>query len=131
MRRFTPSATSSPPLLDRRRSRGDCRFGELSRRAGGWPPARRLSGTRVARELDAVVARRRKPLLVISDNGTELTTTALARWQQERGIDWHYIQPGKPIQNAFVEPFNGRLRDECLNQTAFRSLAHARELIAE
>jgi len=73
-----------------------------------------LSGSRVARELDAVIARRGKPLLVVSDNGTELTSTALLRWQQERGIDWHYIQPGKPIQNAFVESFNGRLRDECL-----------------
>ena len=90
-----------------------------------------LSGSRVARELDAVIARRDKPLLVVSDNGTELTSTALLRWQQERGIDWHYIQPGKPIQNAFVESFNGRLRDECLNESAFRSLGHARKLIAE
>jgi len=79
----------------------------------------------------AVIARRGKPLLVVSDNGTELTATAILRWQQERGIGWHYIQPGKPIQNAFVESFNGRLRDECLNETAFRSLAHAREIIAE
>lgn len=90
-----------------------------------------LSGARVARELDAVMARRGKPLLVVSDNGTELTSTAMLRWQQESGVEWHYIQPGKPIQNAFVESFNGRLRDECLNETAFRSLAHARELIAE
>ena len=72
-----------------------------------------------------------KPHLVVSDNGTELTSTAMLRWQQEHGVDWHYIQPGKPIQNAFVESFNGRLRDECLNETAFRSLGHARELIAE
>lgn len=90
-----------------------------------------LSGARVARELDSVIARRGKPHLVVSDNGTEFTSTALLRWQQESGIDWHYIQPGKPIQNAFVESFNGRLRDECLNETAFRSLAHARGLIAE
>lgn len=90
-----------------------------------------LSGIRVARELDAVIGWRGKPLLVVSDNGTELTSTAILRWQQERGIDWHYIQPGKPVQNAFVESFNGRLRDECLNETAFRSLGHARERIAE
>lgn len=89
-----------------------------------------LSGARVARELDAVIARRGKPLLVVSDNGTEFTSTAMLRWQQESGVEWHYIQPGKPIQNAFVESFNGRLRDECLNETAFRSLGHARELIA-
>jgi len=90
-----------------------------------------LSGARVARELDAVIARRGKPHVVVSDNGTELTSTAILRWQQECGVDWHYIQPGKPIQNAFVESFNGRLRDECLNETAFRSLAHARALITE
>lgn len=90
-----------------------------------------LSGVRVARELDAVIARRAKPNLVVSDNGTEFTSTAMLRWQQESGVGWHYIQPGKPIQNAFIESFNGRLRDECLNEIAFRSLAHARELIAE
>jgi putative transposase len=90
-----------------------------------------LSGMRVARELNVVIARRGKPLLVVSDNGTEFTSTAMLRWQQESGVEWHYIQPGKPIQNAFVESFNGRLRDECLNETAFSSLAHARELITE
>ena len=90
-----------------------------------------LSGARVARELDAVIARRGKPHTIVSDNGTELTSTAILVWQQVTGVDWHYIQPGKPIQNAFVESFNGRLRDECLNETAFRSLGHARTLIAE
>ena len=89
-----------------------------------------LSGVRVARELDALIAGRGKPHLIVSDNGTEFTSTAMLRWQQERGVDWHYIQPGKPIQNAFVESFNGRLRDDCLNETLFRSLAHARELTA-
>jgi putative transposase len=69
--------------------------------------------------------------MVVSDNGTELTSTAILRWQQETGVAWHYIAPGKPMQNGFVESFNGRLRDECLNETAFRSLPHARELIRE
>jgi len=54
----------------------------------------------------------------------------MLRWQQERGFGWHYIEPGKPIQNAFVESFNGRLRDELVNETVFRSLGHARELLA-
>ena len=63
--------------------------------------------------------------------GSELTSTAMLRWQQERGVGWHYIAPGKPVQNAFVESFNGRLRDELLNETVFRSLGHARELLAE
>ena len=75
-----------------------------------------LSGVRVARELDAVIADRGRPETVVSDNGPELTATAMLRWQQETGVAWHYIQPGKPIQNAFVESFNGRLRDELLER---------------
>ena len=89
-----------------------------------------LSGARVARELDAIVAVRGRPATVVSDNGTELTSTAILRWSQERRIDWHYIAPGKPTQNAFVESFNGRLRDECLNETLFTSLAQARAVLA-
>lgn len=88
-----------------------------------------LSGARVVRELDAVVAIRGKPAMVVSDNGPELISLAVLRWQQESGIGWHYIAPGKPMQNGFVESFNGRLRDELLNETAFRSLVHARELL--
>ncbi len=67
---------------------------------------------------------------MVSDNGTELTSTAILRWSQERGVGWHYIAPGKPQQNAFVESFNGRLRDECLNETVFTSLRHARVVLA-
>lgn len=81
-----------------------------------------LSGARVARELDVVIARRGKPSSLVSDNGTELTSLAILRWSQEAAVDWHYIAPGKPTQNAFIESFNGRLRDELL----FTSLAHAR-----
>ena len=89
-----------------------------------------LSGKRVARELDAVIARRGKPLMVVSDNGTELTSLAILTWSQERRVEWHYIAPGKPQQNAFVESFNGRLRDDCRNETLFTSLAHARAELA-
>jgi len=88
-----------------------------------------LSGARVARELDAIVALRGKPLAVVSDNGTELTSTSILRWSQERQVEWHYIAPGKPTQNAFVESFNGRLRDECLNETLFTSMAQARAVL--
>jgi putative transposase len=73
-----------------------------------------LSGNRVARELDAVIAARGQPKTIVSDNGPEFTALAMLRWQQETNVAWHYIQPGKPIQNAFVESFNGRLRDELL-----------------
>lgn len=89
-----------------------------------------LSGGRVARELDAVIARRGPPLLCVSDNGTELTSMAILRWCQERRIEWHYIAPGKPQQNGFIESFNGRLRDELLNETLFTSLAQARVVLA-
>jgi putative transposase len=90
-----------------------------------------LSGTRVGRELDAAIARRGRPMMIVSDNGTELTSMAILRWSQLTRIEWHYIAPGKPQQNAFVESFNGRLRDELLNETLFLSLDHARELLAE
>ena len=90
-----------------------------------------LSGHRVARELDGLIAVRGRPAMVVSDNGTEFTSTAILRWQQETGVDWHYIAPGKPMQNGFVESFNGRLRDELLNETMFRRLTHAREVLAE
>ena len=89
-----------------------------------------LSGARVTRELDAIVAIRGKPLAVVSDNGTELTSVSILRWSQERQVEWHYIAPGKPTQNAFVESFNGRLRDECLNETLFTSLVQARAVLA-
>jgi putative transposase len=84
-----------------------------------------LSGARVARELDAIIAVRGKPLMIVSDNGTELTSLAILRWAQDRQIEWHYIAPGKPQQNGYVESFNGRLRDECLNEKLFASLSHA------
>jgi putative transposase len=90
-----------------------------------------LSGARVARELTAIIARRAaRPLLCVSDNGTELTSTAILTWCQETRIGWHYIAPGKPQQNAFAESFIGRLRDECLNETLFTSLPQARAVLA-
>jgi putative transposase len=85
-----------------------------------------LSGHRVARELDRLIAQRGKPRSIISDNGTELTSNAIVSWTAETDVDWHYIEPGKPAQNAFIESFNGRLRDEFLNETLFTSLMHTR-----
>lgn len=90
-----------------------------------------LSGARVARELDRAIAKRGKPRMIVSDNGTELTSNAIITWAIDRQIDWHYIAPGKPTQNAFIESFNGRLRDEFLNDTLFTSLAHARVALKE
>jgi putative transposase len=89
-----------------------------------------IGGHRVARELDAMIRVYGKPVCIVSDNGTEFTSRALLEWQTRAGVAWHYIDPGKPQQNAFAESFNGRLRDECLNETAFESLAHARKILA-
>lgn len=64
------------------------------------------------------------------DNGTELTSNAILKWQGDRKVEWHYIAPGKPMQNGFVESFNGRMRDEFLNEHFFDSLRQARNLVA-
>lgn len=93
-------------------------------------PDTSLSGKRVARELTALIARRGKPAMIVSDNGTEFTSNAVLAWSAEHHVDWHYIMPGKPMQNGFCESFNGRMRDELLNETLFLGLAHAREKIA-
>ena len=86
-----------------------------------------LPGLRVVRELDVIIAWRGRPAMCVSDNGTELTGMAVLRFSQERQIEWHYIAPGKPTQNAFIESFNARLRDELLNETLFTSLAQVGE----
>ena len=85
-----------------------------------------ISGIRVARELDRLLDERGTPKTIVSDNGTELTSNAILRWADDHKVAWHYIAPGKPVQNAFAESFIGRLRDELLNETLFRSLAHTR-----
>ena len=89
-----------------------------------------LSGHRVTRELDAIIARRGKPRTLVSDNGTELTSVAILKWCQQTKVGWHYIAPGKPMQNGFVESFNGSFRDEWLNETLFSTLADARHHIS-
>ena len=89
-----------------------------------------LPGLRVVRELDVIIAWRGRPAMCVSDNGTELTGMAVLRFSQERQIEWHYIAPGKPTQNAFIESFNARLRDELLNETLFTSLAQVRAVLA-
>ena len=88
-----------------------------------------LSDTRVVRELEALMARRGRPLMIVSDNGTGLVSHAVLRFSEATRIEWHHIAPGKPVKNAFVERVNGRLRDECLNEHVFSSLAEARRII--
>ncbi len=89
-----------------------------------------ISGRRVARELTALIERRGNSGMIVSGNGTELSSNAILRWRSEHRIEWHCIAPGMPMRNGFVESFNGRMLDELLNETMFRNLAHARVMIA-
>jgi len=88
-----------------------------------------LSGRRVCEELEQVIESRGKPDRILSDNGTEFTSIAVLKWCQEKEIRWDYIQPGKPYQNGYIESFNGKLRDECLNEHVFTSLQEAKRLV--
>jgi len=90
-----------------------------------------FSGVRMTRVLDAVAALRGYPKTIVLDNGPEMVSLAMLRWAADRGVRLHHIAPGKPIQNAFCESFNGRLRDECLNEYDFVSLAHVHEVLGE
>ncbi len=94
-------------------------------------PDTSISGRRVARELTTLIERRGKPGMIVSDNGTELTSNAILAWSKDHKVEWHYIAPGKPMQNGYVESFNGRMRDELLNESLFFGLDHARSAIAE
>jgi putative transposase len=89
-----------------------------------------LSGARTARVLDRVATKRGGyPSRLVLDNGPECTSKALDQWAYERGVTLAFIRPGKPIENCFVESFNGRLRDECLNLHWFLGLTDARARI--
>jgi putative transposase len=90
-----------------------------------------ISGRRVARELTELIGRRGKPGMIVSDHGTEFTSNAILAWSQDQIVDWHYIEKGKPMQNAYIESFNGRMRDELLNESLFFGLDHARSAILE
>ena len=102
---------------------------DLTRECLAAIPDTSISGKRVARELSTLIRQRGKPGMIVSDHGTEFTSNAILSWTNENKIDWHYIAPGKPMQNGFCESFNGRMRDELLNETLFLGLKHAREKI--
>jgi transposase InsO family protein len=92
-------------------------------------PDTSISGKRVARELTMLIETRGKPQMIVSDHGTEFTSNAILSWTEDHRVEWHYIAPGKPMQNGFIESFNGRMRDELLNETLFLDLDQARQLI--
>ena len=116
----------SDTLANARRFRVLAVVDDFTRECLGLVVDTSLSGLRVGRELDRVASLRGYPAMIVSDNGTEFTSHAILRWQEDRSVLWHYIAPGKPQQNGFVESFNGRFRDECLNEHLFGNLPGAR-----
>jgi putative transposase len=90
-----------------------------------------LGGERVVRVLDEVMSRRGKPQVIQIDNGPEFRSKVMDVWACRNGVKLDFIEPGKPTQNGLIESFNGRFRDECLNQEWFVSLKEARQLIEE
>jgi putative transposase len=88
-----------------------------------------ISGIRVVRELDRLIEQHGKPLIIVSDNGTEFTSKAILKWASDKDVCWHYITPGKPLENSYTESLNGKIRDECLNENVFVSLSHARQIL--
>lgn len=94
-------------------------------------PEYSMGGDHLTRVLDEVCSRRGRPEVIRTDNGPEFVGRAMLNWAHRRGVSLRLIEPGKPNQNAYVESFNGRLRDECLNEHWFVSLAHARTVIED
>jgi putative transposase len=90
-----------------------------------------LGGMRVVRVLEELKRTRGLPRQIRSDNGPEFVSRAVDQWAYKQRLDWHTIQPGRPMENSYVESFNGRFRDECLNENWFSSLADAREKIEQ
>ena len=88
-----------------------------------------LGGARITRVLDRLVAHRGHPARIVLDNGPEFTSREMDRWAYKHRVELAFIEPGKPVQNAFVESFNGTMRNECLNEHWFLSVADAREII--
>jgi putative transposase len=103
---------------------------DVTKEGLGAIPATSISGRRVARELTAIIERHGKPGMIVSDHGAEYTCNAMPGWCKDNGVDWHFIAPGKPMQNGFVESFDGRMRDELLNETPFFDPDDARTKIA-
>ncbi|ADI37994.1 integrase [Waddlia chondrophila WSU 86-1044] len=90
-----------------------------------------INGRKVTEILSEIMVANGKPKVVLSDNGTEFTSNTVLKWSSDQGIDWQYIEPGKPYQNGNIESFNGKLRDECLNENWFLNLSDARRIVGK
>jgi putative transposase len=119
----------SDSLADGRRYRLLCIVDDFSRECLAIEVDTSIGGERVARVLDRLADRGRLPETIVVDNGPEFTSKALLTWAERQGVLLHFIEPGRPMQNAFIESFNGKLRTECLNQQWFLALSEARERI--
>jgi putative transposase len=103
---------------------------DVTKECLGANPDTSIGGRYVARELMAIIDRRGKPGMIVSDNGTEFTSYVMLAWCKQEQITWHFTAPGKPTQNALCESFNGPMRDELLNETLFQKINLTREKIA-
>lgn len=119
----------SDALADGRKFRALSVVDDYSRECPVIAVDRSLPGERVVRELEQVARVRGYPEVIVCDNGPEFRGEALDRWAHEHGVTLQFIEPGKPVQNCFIESFNGRLRDECLNESWFVSLEDAQQTI--
>lgn len=120
---------TSDQLSNGRRFRTFNVVDDCTREALAIHVARSIPGWLVVLVLTQLVKMHGKPVVIVCDNGPEFIGRALEIWAEENGVTIHFIQPGKPVQNCYVESFNGRFRDECLNEHWFTSIEDAREII--
>jgi putative transposase len=118
-------------LRDGRRFRALTVVDDFSRECPAIAVDTSIAGQRVTRVLEELAQRTGLPQVLVLDNGPEFTSKAMLCWAEERGVKLHYIDPGRPRQNAYIESFNGKFRDECLNQHWFRDLQEAKRMIEE
>lgn len=120
---------TSDQLSDSRRFRTFNVVDDCTRECLAIEVQRSIPGALVARVLTRLVAERGRPKVIVCDNGPEFIGRAMEIWAEQNGVRLHFIEPGKPVQNCYVESFNGRFRDECLNEHWFTSLDDARAII--
>jgi putative transposase len=118
-------------LRDGRRFRALTIVDDFSRECPAIAVGTSISGQRVVRVLEELSQCTGLPQVLVLDNGPEFTSKAMLCWAEERGVKLHFIGPGKPRQNAYIESFNGKFRDECLNQHWFKDLEEAKRMIEE
>ncbi len=128
---LAPSVAICDQLASGRRFRILNVVDDVTRECQAAIPDTSISGRHVARELTDLIERRGKPGLIVSDNGTEFTSNAVLAWAHDNKITWHFIAPGKSMQNGICESFNRRMRDELLNESPFFGLDHARTKIMD